>query len=158
MCWWFRSPLRVTCSLPHGTVGRAYRATLTASGGKAPYTWAVWGLPRGLLLQGDTITGDSAVSGTFSIKVQVRDKAMSTASATLSLVVAPAALEVTTTSLPEAQVGVAYSASLAATGGVPPYSWTATGLPAGLTCAAGVISGTPTTAGTDSVVVTVTDS
>ena len=112
MCW-LRSPLRVTCSLPHGTVGRAYRATLTASGGKAPYSWAVWGLPRGLLLQGDTITGDSAVSGTFSIQVQVRDKAMSTASATLSLVVAPAALEVTTTSLSEAQVGVAYySASL----------------------------------------------
>ena len=157
MCWWFRSPLRVTCSLPHGTVGRAYRATLTASGGKAPYTWAVWGLPRGLLLQGDTITCDSAVSGTFSIKVQVRDKAMSTASATLSLLIQPAPLEVTTTSLPGGQVGVPYSATLAASGGVPPYTWAASGLEQGLSLSGDVISGTPTVAELDSVVVTVSD-
>jgi hypothetical protein len=85
-----------------------------------------------------------------------RKKRVTTASATLSLVVAPE-LEVTTTSLPEAEVGVAYSATLTATGGLPPYTWTATGLPAGLSCSpAGVISGTPTAAGTDPVVVTVT--
>ncbi|MEV4706652.1 putative Ig domain-containing protein [Actinoplanes sp. NPDC049316] len=44
-------------------------------------------------------------------------------------------------------------------GGTPPLTWSATGLPAGLTIAAatGLISGTPTTAGTSSVTVTVID-
>jgi hypothetical protein len=84
-------------------------------------------------------------------------KKVSTASATLTIGIQPAPLEVTTTSLPEGQVGVAYSATLSASGGVPPYTWTAAPLPAGLSLSGDVISGTPTTAGTDSVVVTVTD-
>lgn len=47
---------------------------------------------------------------------------------------------------------------LAATGGTPPYAWTATGLPAGVTVAAnGSVSGTPTTAGTYDVTATVMD-
>jgi hypothetical protein len=49
--------------------------------------------------------------------------------------------------------------TLGATGGTPPYTWTATGLPAGLAISAdGDISGTPTTAGTASVTATATDS
>jgi hypothetical protein len=39
---------------------------------------------------------------------------------------------ITTTSLADGQVGVSYSATLEATGGPTPYSWSATGLPAGL--------------------------
>jgi hypothetical protein len=54
------------------------------------------------------------------------------------------ALEITTTGLPAGKVGDVYSATLEATSGKTPYTWTATGLPAGLTCsAAGIISGTP---------------
>lgn len=69
-------------------------------------------------------------------------------------------LTITTTSLPAATSGTAYSTTLAASGGVPPYTWSAAPLPAGLTITAstGVISGTPTTAGVTSVVLTVTDS
>jgi hypothetical protein len=54
---------------------------------------------------------------------------------------------ITTSSLPPGQVGVAYAATLTATGGQPPLSWRLTGgaLPAGLTFAsAGVLSGRPT--------------
>ena len=66
----------------------------------------------------------------------------------------------TTGPLPTGIVGVQYAgATLAATGGTPPYTWTATGMPPGLTIApsTGVISGIPTTAGAYTVTVTVTD-
>jgi hypothetical protein len=56
-------------------------------------------------------------------------------------------LSVSTTSLPSGQVGMAYSTTLAATGGTPPYSWTLTTgtLPSGLSLASnGTITGTPT--------------
>ena len=67
---------------------------------------------------------------------------------------------VTTASLPVGTTTVAYSQTLAASGGVTPYTWSlASGtLPAGLTLSsAGVLSGTPTTAGTSTFTVRVTD-
>jgi len=60
----------------------------------------------------------------------------------------PAALTISTSSLPTGQTGVAYSAVLAATGGTPPYMWTLTSgtFPTGLmlNAATGAITGTPT--------------
>ncbi|MHB1472500.1 MAG: putative Ig domain-containing protein [Dermatophilaceae bacterium] len=70
------------------------------------------------------------------------------------------ALTVTTTSLAAATVSVAYAATLTASGGSPPYSWSVTSgsLPAGLSLASdGSITGTPTTAGPTTFVVEVKD-
>src|SRR3954470_16190370 len=54
--------------------------------------------------------------------------------------------------------GVAFSRALAATGGKTPYTFTAAGLPAGISLAAdGALSGTATASGDFSVQVTVTD-
>ncbi len=65
---------------------------------------------------------------------------------------------ITTSALAVGTVGVAYSQTLAATGGMTPYSWSATGVPSGLSLStAGVLSGTPTAAGTFTVAITVTD-
>jgi hypothetical protein len=69
---------------------------------------------------------------------------------------------ITTSSLPDATTGGAYSATLAASGGTTPYTWSVSSgsLPAGLTLNAntGAISGTPTTAGSSSFTVMVADS
>jgi len=75
---------------------------------------------------------------------------------------APADLVITTTSLSNGTVGVAYSATLGATGGVSPYAWSVVSgsLPAGLTLNSqtGAISGTPTSAGTSTFTAQVADS
>ncbi len=57
------------------------------------------------------------------------------------------------------QVGATVALGMAAGGGTAPYTWTASGLPAGLTIAAatGVISGKPTTIQTSTVTVTAHD-
>ena len=74
----------------------------------------------------------------------------------------PGPLSITTTSLANGTVGSAYSQSVIASGGTPPYAWSLVQgqgtLPPGLSLsAAGVITGTPTTAGTYNFTVKVTD-
>jgi hypothetical protein len=79
-----------------------------------------------------------------------------------TLTVQPATLVITTASLPAGTQGVAYSATLASSGGTLPVSWTlinGTILPAGLSLsAAGQIAGTPTGSGTSTFTVQVADS
>jgi uncharacterized repeat protein (TIGR01451 family) len=76
--------------------------------------------------------------------------------------VTPLPLAITTSSpLPTGMVGVAYSQTLTASGGIPPYSWSVVSdsLPAGLTLVAssGSITGAPTVATTACFTVRVTD-
>ena len=77
-----------------------------------------------------------------------------------SPVAAATPLVITTTSLASATVGVAYSATLVATGGTAPYSWAITSgaLPSGLSLSlSGSITGTPSAAGTASFGLLATD-
>ena len=69
-------------------------------------------------------------------------------------------LEATSPGAKSGQVGQAIASfTLAASGGTAPYTWTATGLPAGVTVASnGAVSGTPTVSGTFNVTATATDS
>jgi Putative Ig domain len=162
-----------TASLPTGYVGSVYPQTsLVAAGGAgSPYTWT-WApatgssLPAGLSLSSaGVMTGTPTTAGTYSVVVTVKDSASHTATATLTITV-NAALSVTTASLPTGYAGSVYpSTTLAATGGAgSPYAWTwaaaaGSSLPAGLNLSgAGVITGTPTTAGSYSVVITAKDS
>jgi hypothetical protein len=157
-------PLAVTTtSLPNGTVGALYSQHLTAIGGSGGYTWSLvsGSLPAGLALSGSgTIAGTPTTTGTSNFTVQARDSSGATATAPLSLTVAPPALVITTSTLPAGSVGAPYSQTLAATGGTPPYTWSiASGnLPAGLTLGgSGVISGTPSSGGSANFTVQVRD-
>ena len=65
---------------------------------------------------------------------------------------------ITTTSLPSGVIGVVYSAAVTASApNGDGLTLSVTGLPAGLSFAAGTIGGTPTAAGTSNVVITATD-
>jgi len=152
-----------TSSLAGGAVGAPYSQTLSATGGAGTYSWSITSgsLPQGVsLTSGGVISGTPAAAGNATFTATVTD-GTATASRSFSVAVAPA-LVITTSSLPAGRVGAAYSQSLQASGGAPPYSWTVVSgqLPLGLTLVpdSGTISGTPTTAGTYSFRVRVTDS
>jgi len=156
-------------SMPGGTVGTSYSATLTATGGTSPYTWSLasGSLPAGLTLStAGVISGTPTASGSFSFTVKATDSASSpqSASGSESITVAAAAvipIQLTTSSLPGGTVSTAYSATLTASGGTSPYIWSVVSgsLPAGLSLSStGVISGAPTTTGTSAFSVQVKDS
>ena len=155
------APLAVsTTSLPSATAGKSYSATLTASGGTAPYTWSGTGVD-GLTFSGaGLLSGTPSAAGTFTQSVTVKDSTGATASAslTLSVAVPVAPLAVSTTSLPSATAGTAYSATITASGGTAPYTWSGTGVDGLTFSGAGLLSGTPSAAGTFTQSVTVKDS
>ncbi len=77
-----------TTSLPDGTAGLAYNLPLAASGGVAPYTWEVSGLPPGLAASPDGIlTGTPTSTGSSTVSVTVTDARQVTTSADFSLAV-----------------------------------------------------------------------
>jgi hypothetical protein len=85
------APAITTNSLPGGTVGTPYSASLAASGGTAPYQWSVNGgsLPKGLILDANSgaITGTPSSSGTSAFTVQVQDSKGHILSANLAITI-----------------------------------------------------------------------
>ncbi len=151
-------------SLPAPTVGAAYSQTVTASGGGTPYTYGVTSgaLPAGLTLSpGGAISGTPTAGGTFSFTVTATDAGNFTGSMAYAFTVNAPTISLTPASLPNPSVGTAYSQTVTANGGTAPYTFSTTPgtLPAGLSLSsAGVLSGTPTAAGTVSFTITATDS
>jgi uncharacterized protein (TIGR03437 family) len=142
-------------SLSPAVVGVAYQVTFSATGGSGKYTWSAASVPSGFSLSpAGLFTGTAAQgsTGTYTFSITATDSGDVSVSANLTLQVSPSSVVITTlSSLPAATETLAYTASLAAQGGVPPYSWSATGLPSWLSLSpAGSLSGTPPvgTAGT----------
>lgn len=149
-----------TSSLPVGTAGSPYPVTtFTATNGEAPYRWSASGLPAGLTLSTDgKLSGTPIGAGQGLITVQVTDNQGVRASARLDLRV-NSELSITTNSLSIGVAGSDYSFRVSAQGGVPPYQWSAAGLPAGLVIDNnGDVAGTPASADWYEVAFTVTDS
>ena len=118
-------------SLPPGAVGTAYSTTLSATGGKAPYTWSQTSgtFPSGLTLG----TGTGTIAGTptkegasNSLVFQVKDANNATASSpSLSITVSQAVLAITPTSLGALSVGTPTNQSLTASPATTgPLTWT----------------------------------
>ena len=151
-----------------GQVGEAYSYELSANLGSPPYTWKASGLPSGLAIKENTISGtpDPGTAGTYVVTITVTDANGLKATKRISLTIAAApggeTLTITTVALPDGYEMQEYNAfALQATGGTEPYTWAVDGLPSGLTydSGSGVISGTPDkgTEGGYSVGVSVTD-
>ncbi len=143
-----------------------YQGTSSVSGGSAPYELlSVTGLPPGLSasLSGNTlnISGTPGQSGVFTIQASVMDALGGVGSGTYTLNVSDAnTLTISPAALSSGTAGNFYSQSLTATGGSGNYNFSvASGsLPAGLSLSpAGVLSGTPTSAGEYRFSIEVTD-
>jgi large repetitive protein len=139
-----------TESLPDGLEKNDYIYSLSAGGGKVPYFWTANGLPSGLSLGSyGGIFGTPASAGDYNITAYVNDSfdPSNNASRAFSLHISQK-LQVVTTELPESVVGKSVETVLIASGGIPPYNWSVSGLPSGLTCSsAGNISGIPEASG-----------
>jgi hypothetical protein len=149
-------PQIITTSLPAGAVGVAYSATVeTADLRAGAFTIATGSLPAGLSLddQSGDITGTPTTQGTSSFEVVFTDPDGLSDAKLFSIVVGPGAQApvISTTTLPNGSVGSSYTATMQTVGNkTGTWSVTNGAFPAGLTgnTATGVISGTPTLAGT----------
>lgn len=168
-------------SLPYGNPSTPYSATLTATGGTAPYSWCAiegdgtcddgskGGLPPGLTIA--TVNSQGVISGTptvpgtpATVTIQASDSespgAIGNKQFTLTI------FDLQPRTLPDGTLNTPYNQTVSAVGGTGPFTWTLTGdLPAGLhlgsctgaqrpTC---TISGTPTQQGTSNFTLTVND-
>jgi hypothetical protein len=165
----------ITQSLPNGVVNVPYvSTTLRQQGGTLPITWSLdpasSPLPVGLTLSaGGVLTGTPTVVGATTFTIDVADSVsplpagftytINIAAAAVPLTITPpppvppitdptSLLPVTTPpSLPWGRQYSTYYPAVAmqAAGGTPPYTWTATGLPLGMTMSsAGTLTGAPT--------------
>ncbi len=144
-----------TTSLPNWTAGVPYSQQLQASGGTGNLTWTDndGGLSgTGLTLStGGLLSGTPSSSGLISFEARVEDEVSSSDLQVLQFNLSPA-VNITTTSIPDAVLDAAYSYQLTADGGLGNKTWndqdddlTALGLTLN---GGGTITGTPTSTGT----------
>jgi hypothetical protein len=161
------------CTLGPGNVGTFIAQFVTSSGGQGPtpYTWTrvAGSLPASLSLQNfgvysALISGTPTTAQTSNFTLQVRDGVGHTAQQAFTLTIDPPLPLVITSGpcCPDGTVGTAYLTNFFADGGVQPYTWSIPSgqLPPGLRLAASPpagLSGTPTTRGTYTFTVRVTD-
>ncbi len=158
--------LNGTCAdMPPGTQGMNYNYQPDFTGGATPYSWEAVGLPPGLEIDPDTglISGIPLESGSYNVVIIVTDaNGRRTEVACGSFEVQEAdELMLNCEMFDVAVQGTFYTFTPTATGGTPPFTWMATGLPADLDIDpnTGEISGDVTAdPGIYPITVTVTDS
>ncbi len=155
-------------SLPNGQLNVAYNQTITGSGGSGTITLNLTNIsnPTGLNIGGNgtgtiTLTGTPTSTGTVSFDVTPTDGIGTGATTQYSFNVINM-ITISPASLPNGQVGVAYSQMITASGGTPPVTFAITsqfGLPPGLMLNPnGLLNGMTLIPGTFPITVTATDS
>lgn len=161
--------LTVADTVGDATVNDSYAASVYATGGTGPYTYAVANgqLPNGVSLDASSgeLTGTPTTTGTFAATITATDSSGPTQTAADHVTIrvnSPAQLAISTTTLPNATSGTPYATQIQATGGIDPDSFALSNgaLPNGLSLDpnTGIISGTPTNPVTADIAVSVTDS
>jgi hypothetical protein len=154
---------RASNSLGVASLNTPFSKQLTTTGaGSSPLTWTVstGSLPPGINLNNGTglISGTPTQTGDWTFQVKVTDGTRNDVQTYTLSVVQP--LAVTNPPAKGAEVGIPVSVQPSATGGRPPYKWSAANLAAGLVIdpATGAITGTPTAPSNGPAKVTITDS
>ncbi|HLI14525.1 MAG TPA: Ig domain-containing protein [Acidimicrobiales bacterium] len=156
----FASGYALETSVP----GRAVDLDVAAASSSAgfPVSYEASGLPPGLSMSSTgVVSGSPSATGTFAVSLVATDAAGASAATSLTWRVLPASavVDLASPALASTTVGGPVDLSLSATdAGVAVASYGATGLPPGLALdpSTGVISGVPTAAGTDAVVLSAT--
>ncbi|HET8925758.1 MAG TPA: kelch repeat-containing protein [Candidatus Acidoferrum sp.] len=161
------TPIQITAtSVPNAFVGQPYVATALEQNGTGLITWSTvsGSLPPGL--KGNTIgtygtvSGTPTTAGSFTFTAQVTD-GHTVATRSFTINVSVATLAFTSNTMLTGGTGRVYSQPLPVTGGTPPYTATVTSgtVPPGLTLSSnGVLSGTPSSAGSFTFTASVSDS
>jgi hypothetical protein len=112
--------------LPAGEVGVPYTSFALVVGGLTPYTMTVTGnaVPDGLSLDPATgiLSGTPTTAGMFSFTIDAEDSSTDAVQGTFDISIVPA-VAIDTVALPVAVVGECYAATVTATGGLAPYTW-----------------------------------
>lgn len=131
-----------------------YSATISAINGTAPYafTLIVGSLPTGITLDVQTgiLSGRPTQIGTFIFGVKVTDFNFNYAIKDFELSVENISMIILPSEVPNGTINIAYpTTTFAAQGGTSPYNFTIQQgtIPTGLTFDNGILSGTPTVAG-----------
>ncbi|HWZ50949.1 MAG TPA: putative Ig domain-containing protein [Granulicella sp.] len=159
-------PISVTPTvLANATAGVAYSQTVVAGGGIAPYTYAISGaLPPGFSINAatGTISGTATTTGNYSFTLSATDHTSFVGTQSYTLVVGAPTITLSppaATLLP-ATIGVGYSATFTASGGMAPYTYSllSGALPTGITLSTtGVLTGASSVTGTSNFTVKATD-
>lgn len=137
-------------TLPRATAGLPYSTTLVITGAVAPVRLELLGgtYPPGIQgFSNGVLSGTPTTPGTYTMRFRVTDANNNTVTSDVTLTVDPPSPQTEVPPLPAGEVGLPYSATVRLSGN-PTFQLLSGQLPPGLVLSpAGLISGTPSTAG-----------